>query len=88
MKNIILLIVLLPTLFFGQNIDQLKGKKLNNLSDTELISFWKQAQENGYSIDQIKILARAQGISEIEINQFEERISKITKDTKNQSEIK
>ena len=41
MKKIILIIILLPTLFFGQNIDQLKGKKLNDLSDTELISYWK-----------------------------------------------
>ena len=87
MKKILVLIILLPTLFFGQNIDQLKGKKLNDLSDTELIRYWKQAQENGYSIDQIKILARAQGVSETEINQFEERIYKIRKDTNNESEI-
>ena len=84
MKKLILIIILLPIIFFGQNIDQLKEKKLNDLSDTELISYWKQAQENGYSIDQIKILARAQGVSETEINQFEERISKITKDTNNE----
>ena len=87
MKKLILIIILLPTLFFGQNIDQLKGKKLNDLSDTELISYWKQAQENGYSIDQIKILARAQGVSEAEITQFEKRISKITNNTNNESEI-
>ena len=39
MKKIILIIFLLPTLFFGQNIDQLKGKKLNDLNDTELIQY-------------------------------------------------
>ena len=39
---------------------------MNDLNDTELISYWNQAQENGYSIDQIKILARAQGVSEAE----------------------
>jgi len=87
MKKIILIIILLPTLFFGQNIDQLKGKKLNDLSDTELISYWKEAQANGYSIDQIKILARAQGVSEAEITEFEQRISKITNNTNNESEI-
>ena len=87
MKKLILIIILLPTLFFGQNIGQFKGKKLNDLSDTELISYWKQAQENGYSINQIKILARAQGISEAEITQFEQRISKITNNTFEESEI-
>ena len=76
----------MPALFFGQNIDQFKGKKLNNLSDTELISYWKQAQENGYSIDQLKILARAQGISETEITEFEKRISKIM-DVSDEDEI-
>jgi protein involved in polysaccharide export with SLBB domain len=78
MKKLILIIILLPTFFFGQNIDQLQGKKLNDLSDTELLSYWEKAQENGYSLDQIKILARAQGISEIEITEFEKRIGKIT----------
>jgi len=87
MKKLILLIILLPTIFFGQNIDQFNGKKLNDLSDTEIISYWKQAQENGYSIDQIKILARAQGVSEAEITEFEQRISKITEDTNNKIEI-
>ena len=87
MKKIIVIIILLPALFFGQNIDQFKGKKLNDLSDTELISYWKQAQENGYSIDQIKILARAQGVSETEITQFEQRISKITKESNDESEV-
>ena len=87
MKKLILIIILLPALFFGQNIDQFKGKKLNDLSDTELISYWKQAQENGYSLDQIKILARAQGVSETEITEFEKRISKLTEDISDESEI-
>ena len=87
MKKLILLIILLPTFFFGQNIDQLNGKKLKDLSDTELISYWEQAQENGYSIDQIKILARAQGVSEAEITEFEQRIYKITENTRNKIEI-
>ena len=36
MKKLILIIILLPSLLFGQNIDQFKGKKLNDLNDTEL----------------------------------------------------
>lgn len=87
MKKLILIIILLPSLLFGQNIDQLKGKKINDLSDTELITYWKQAKDNGYSLDQIKTLARAQGVSEAEISQFEKRISKITENTTNEDEI-
>ena len=87
MKKLILIIILLPSLLFGQNIDQFKGKKINDLSDTELINYWEQAKDNGYSLDQIKTLARAQGVSETEISQFEKRISKITEITKNKDEI-
>ena len=87
MKKLILIIILLPSLFFGQNIDQLKGKKLNNLSDIELINYWNKAQENGYSIDQIKILARAQGVSESEIAEFENRIATIEANSNNEEEM-
>ena len=87
MKKLILIIILLPSLLFGQNIDQFRGKKINDLSDTELITYWKQAKDNGYSLDQIKTLARAQGVSEAEISQFEKRISKITENTTNEDEI-
>ena len=86
MKKLILIIILLPALFFGQNIDQFKGKKLDDLNDTELLSYWNQAQENGYSIEQIKILARAQGVSEIEIAQFEKRIEEISKNMGDEDE--
>ena len=87
MKKLILIIIFLPTIFFGQNIDQLQGKKLNDLSDTELLSYWEKAQENGYSIDQIKILARAQGVSESEIAEFEKRINDIEINSNNEEEI-
>ena len=87
MKKFILIIILLPTFLFGQNIGQLEGKKLNDLSDTELIEYWNKAQENGYSIDQIKILARAQGVSESEIAEFEKRINDITVNSNNEEEI-
>ena len=81
MKKIIIIIILLPTLLLGQNIEQLKGKKLNDLNDTELMMYWKQAQDNGYTLNQIKILARAQGVTEKEINEFEKRINLLTKES-------
>ncbi len=87
MKKLILIIILLPTFLFGQNVSQLEGKKLNDLSDTELIEYWNKAQENGYSIDQIKILARAQGVSESEIAEFEKRINDIEINSNNEEKI-
>ena len=77
MKKTLLLILLIPTFLFGQDINKLQNKKLNDLNDTELLNYWKEAQENGYDLDQIKLLARAQGVSELEISEFEKRIKNL-----------
>ena len=66
--------LLIPTILVSQDISNLQNKKLNNLNDTELLKYWTEAQDKGYNLDQIKILARAQGVSELEINEFEKRI--------------
>ena len=78
----LLLIMLLPTILFSQDISDLQNKKLNDLNDSELLSYWTNAQKNGYDLDQIKILARAQGVSELEIQEFENRIKGITSEMK------
>ena len=55
MKKILLLILLIPTILVSQDISNLQNKKLNDLNDTELLNYWKEAQEKGYDLDQIKI---------------------------------
>jgi protein involved in polysaccharide export with SLBB domain len=77
MKKILLLILLIPTFLFSQDISNLKNKKINELTDTELLNYWTDAQNNGYNLSQIKTLARAQGVSELEINEFEKRIKNL-----------
>ena len=77
MKKILLLILLIPAILVSQDLSNLQNKKLNDLNDTELLNYWKQAQKNGYDLDQIKLLARAQGVSELEINEFEKRINNL-----------
>ena len=69
--------MLIPSILFCQDISDLQNKKLNDLNDSELLSYWTDAQKNGYDLDQIKILARAQGISETEIQEFEKRIKNL-----------
>ena len=49
-------------------------KKLELMSDSELLAYWEQAQAQGYSLNQLKTLARAQGVSEGDISKFEKRI--------------
>ena len=74
--------MLIPSILFCQDISDLQNKKLNDLNDSELLSYWTDAQKNGYDLDQIKILARAQGVSETEILEFENRIKDITSEMK------
>ena len=77
-KKFLILLILLPSIIFSQEINDLKNiESLDQMSDKDLIEYWDQAQKRGYSLDQIKILARAQGASESDILKFENRIKKI-----------
>ncbi len=77
-KKILLIILLVPIMILGQDINQLKNtmgiKSLELMSDEELEGYWSEAQEKGYNLDQIKTIARAQGVSESEILELEKRI--------------
>ena len=54
-------------------------QKLELMSDSELLAYWEQAQAQGYNLNQLKTLARAQGASEGDISKFEKRIKTLNK---------
>jgi DNA-binding transcriptional MerR regulator len=56
------------------------------MSDDELLAYWNKAQAEGYSLNQIKTLARAQGASESDISKFEKRIKSL-KDKDKEPEV-
>ncbi len=71
--------MLVSSLVYSQDLGSLaqaqnKIKSLELMSDQELLSYWTQAQEQGYSLSQLKTLARAQGASESDLTKFEQRI--------------
>ena len=84
MKKLLLFVLILTSsLSFGQDLQSLKKaqnqvKSLDLLSDQELLSYWSSAQEQGYTLNQLKTLARAQGASESDLAKFEKRIKKLT----------
>lgn len=85
-KKVLVILILLPSIVFSQEINDLKNiKSLDQMSDKDLIEYWDQAQKRGYSLGQIKILARAQGASESDILEFENRIKKIKPNEKTQN---
>ena len=83
-KNILLFFLLLmPTIIFGQDINI---QSLKSMSNEDLKTYLDQAQEKGYSLDQIKIIAKAQGLSDLEITELERRVldlglNELTNDT-------
>ena len=46
-----------------------------NMSDAQLMNYWESAQEQGYTIEQIKTLAKVQGVSDSDVNMLEKRIN-------------
>ena len=78
-KIFVVVLMLVSSLVYGQDLGSLaqaqnKIKSLELMSDQELLSYWTQAQEQGYSLPQLKTLARAQGASESDLAKFEQRI--------------
>ncbi len=80
-KKIILFLILMPALLFSQEVSETKQdvdiKVLSEMSDKEINAYWVRAQERGYTLDQIKTLARAQGASESDLMEFEKRIKEV-----------
>ena len=70
-KKLLLVLILLPSIIFSQDISV---ESLKSMSDRDLKTYMTQAQERGYSLDQIKIIAKAQGISDFEISELERRV--------------
>ena len=77
-KKLLYIFLIIPLMVFGQDIKELEEainvKSLELMSDDELKIYWDQAQEKGYTLNQIKTLARAQGVSESELLKFQKRV--------------
>ena len=59
----------------SQNIPGIPSNvNIESISDKDLSKLWEDAKKEGYTLDQLKTLARAQGASEQDISKFSERI--------------
>ena len=70
-KKLLIILILLPSIIFSQDINV---QSLKSMSDVDLKTYLTGAQEKGYSLDQIKIIAKAQGVSDLEISELERRV--------------
>jgi len=89
-RKLLCIFLIIPMMVFSQDIKELEGvvnvKSLELMSDDELKIYWAKAQEKGYSLDQIKVLARAQGVSESELLKFEKRVMRLSKNEMNKDD--
>ena len=74
-REIFIIILIIPNILFGQ--DFINITKLKSLSDKEILDYWAEAESNGYTIDQVKTIAAAQGVSDDDIIDFEGRLNKL-----------
>ncbi len=76
MKKIFLILILFFTFsVHSQNVPGIPSNvNIESISDKDLSKLWEDAKKEGYTLDQLKTLARAQGASEQDISKFSERV--------------
>lgn len=74
---LILLLIFFTSIAFSQDISQLKNVDVNSMSDDQIESFWSQIKKGGYTMAQVAILGKAQGISATKIADFKRRVNSL-----------
>jgi len=59
------------------SLSQISSVNIDDLSDGQIESYWQKAKEQGYGINDIDLIARAQGIKPSEIVKLKTRINKL-----------
>lgn len=82
MKYWIFVVLLITTLCVGetataQNISasEISTLDIDELSDEQIAGYWEKAQEQGYTLDQLEVLASAKGMTTLQVSKLKRRIS-------------
>jgi protein involved in polysaccharide export with SLBB domain len=62
----------------AQDISQLKKVDIETLTDAQVSSYWEAAKSKGYTLDQIEVIAKYQGVSSLKIAEFKRRIQELS----------
>ena len=74
---LILLLVFFTSIVFSQDISQLQNADVNAMSDTQIESYWSQIKKGGYTMAQVELLGKAQGIPATKIAAFKRRVNNL-----------
>ena len=84
---LILFLVFFTSIVFSQDISQLKNADVNAMSDAQIESYWSQIKKGGYTMAQVELLGKAQGIPATKIAAFKSRVSNLATSTITPDEI-
>ena len=76
-KVFYLIIAFIFSLQFSIVAAQSIPSDINSLSDSQLIAYWEQAKSQGYTLEQLKVVAQLKGVSSDQIAQLEARIANL-----------
>jgi protein involved in polysaccharide export with SLBB domain len=74
---LILLLIFFTSIAFSQDIGQLKNVDINSMSDDQIESYWSQIKKGGYTMGQVEVLGKAQGIPATKIADFKRRVNSL-----------
>lgn len=71
------------------DVQQISSVNVDSLSDEQIRAYWKKAQDQGYSLEQLIVGVRTRGMSEIQANKLRQRILQLSTSTpsSNQKQI-
>ena len=80
MKYRYILLVIFITLTCIQNVnsqnvnDQITELNVDDLSDAQIRTYWERAKDEGYTLDELEVLAAGRGMSQVQIAKLRRRI--------------
>lgn len=79
LKFILFFTVLSIQFMSAQGFDksQLARIDVDNMSDEQIAAYWNRAKSEGYSIEQLEVIAKANGVSAIQFSKLKQRIANL-----------
>ncbi len=70
----VVLSLFVASAIYAQDMSSIANVKVDQLSDTQVSNFWKKAQQRGYSLEQLEVMAKAKKMPIAEIEKLKSRI--------------
>lgn len=81
-KIVLLLLSFYSFVSIGQNIKDLSKVNIDKLSDQQVGAYWKKVQQEGKTLQELEVLARMNGVSQLQIDKLRNRILRLQSSTR------